>query len=209
MKKIIFASLLLTTGAVNAATLTNGSLSGQISNGGVPTGWTAYSGSPDTMNENNNVGGPYGSFGATPSASSDGGTWVGLARNGNFNESFGQTISDFSIGTSYDLSWEHSNFGYSTYNGANAIEVFLDGASIGSGSLLSLGTAWMLESISFTATKLSHQISFRLREVTKSYHGIDGISLSAATPAVPVPAALLMFAPALLGFLGLRRKAKA
>ena len=32
--------------------------------------------------------------------------------------------------------------------------------------------------------------------------------ISEATPAVPVPAALFMFAPALLGFLGLRRKAK-
>ncbi len=39
---------------------------------------------------------------------------------------------------------------------------------------------------------------------------IDNISVSqAGVNAVPVPAALFMFAPALLGFLGLRRKAKA
>jgi hypothetical protein len=38
---------------------------------------------------------------------------------------------------------------------------------------------------------------------------IDNISVNASIGAVPVPAALFMFAPALLGFLGLRRKTKA
>ncbi len=37
---------------------------------------------------------------------------------------------------------------------------------------------------------------------------IDNISVNASVNAVPVPAALFMFAPALLGFLGLRSKAK-
>lgn len=209
MVKVLMAALLAISFNVNSATLVNGSLTGSIANPGVPSGWTTISGSPDTMDETHNVGTSSALFQATPSASSDGGTWVGLGRQGSFIESFGQTISDFSIGEAYELSWEHSNFGYSSYDGANAIEVFLDGTSIGSGSLLNLGTVWALESVSFVATSLSHQISFALRDVAQSYHGIDGISLNAATSAVPVPAALFMFAPALLGFFGLRRKMNA
>lgn len=42
----------------------------------------------------------------------------------------------------------------------------------------------------------------------RSWNDTQNLSLSSSTSAVPIPAALFMFAPALMGFLGLRRKAK-
>jgi len=38
-------------------------------------------------------------------------------------------------------------------------------------------------------------------------HGTDGLNVTLTVGAVPIPAALFLFAPALLGFFGLRRKA--
>jgi hypothetical protein len=103
---LLVGSLLGTQSILAAPILINGSLTGAIANSAVPTGWTMVSSSPDTMDENNNVGGAFGGFGATPTASADGGTWVGIADNGgSLNEMFGQTVSGFDIGTTYNVSW--------------------------------------------------------------------------------------------------------
>ena len=60
---IVFASsVLCSVQALAVPILTNGSLTGPITNGGVPSGWTTLAGSPDTMDENNNVGGAFGGF---------------------------------------------------------------------------------------------------------------------------------------------------
>jgi len=85
-----------------APIVANGSLTGAITNGGVPPSWTLLSSSPDTMDQNNNVG-VLGltSFVAAPiGPSPDGGTWVGIGREGSgFVERFGQTISGFAVGS--------------------------------------------------------------------------------------------------------------
>jgi hypothetical protein len=206
MLKAAFAGLALSvSGFANAGLIVNGSLTGAISNGGVPAGWSSVRGSADTMNQNNNVGVPgLGGFQATPSSSPDGGTWVGFARQGNFQETFGQLVSGFSIGGTYELSWYHGNFGYSNYNGANAIEVLLDNVVIGNGTLLSLSSNWQAESISFEVTSLNHRIDFRLRDSATSYHSIDGISLVQAS--VPEPSTLAIFALGMIGLASRRFK---
>jgi hypothetical protein len=153
------------------------------------------------MDQNNNVGGPNGGWQAGPTVSNDGGTWVGFARSGTFIESFGQVIGGFTVGTSYDLDWEHANFGYSQYNSANAIEVLLDGVAIGSGASLGLSSSWVDEGISFLATSASHRIDFRLRDTAISYHSIDGIRLSeTVVNGVPEPMSLALVGIALLAW---------
>ena len=186
--------------AHSAPILFNGSLTGPVDNGGLPAGWVAISPSPDTIDENNNVGFNQNTFQATPSPSPDGGTWVGMAADGvSIFESFGQTVSGFNIGTSYDVSWYHANFGHGFgFDGANTIELLIDGAVMGSGSLLGLSTSWVDETVSFTATSASHQIGFRLQDNTQAYHSIDGIRLAESSMApVPLPAGLGLFCLAL------------
>lgn len=209
------AQLLALAIAISAVTahaapvLVNGSLTGSIANGGVPAGWSVTSPSPDTMDENNNVGGPFGGFGAPASASPDGGTWVGFARDGGFIESFGQNVAGFSIGTAYDLSWYHANFGYTPggYIGDNAVEVLIDGTAVGNGALRSLSAGWADETVTFVATSATHRIDFRLLNVTRSYHSIDGIRLNEVTGTVSEPAGLSLMALGLLG-IALSRRAR-
>ena len=66
----------------------------------------------------------------------------------------------------------------------------------------------------FTNTKNQVSLSFanikRAVFSTNELYGIDDLSFStSAVSAVPVPAALFLFAPALMGFLGFRRKMRA
>lgn len=107
-----------------SATLVNGSLTGPVANTLVPTGWTVTNETPDTADLTAAAGVPGTDYATTPVSSTDGGTWVGIGADTNgFTESFSQTITDFSIGQSYDLVWEVANFGFSlpVYDGANAI----------------------------------------------------------------------------------------
>ena len=137
------ASLLLSLAAHAESLVVNGSLTGPIANMGTPTGWTALAGTPDTMDASNNMGvSGFQYFGANPSASPDGGTWVGLAYNAGINyvEQMGQTLTGLVVGQSYTVSWFVGNFGYDRgsvkYLGSNAIDVLIDGISVGHGATL-------------------------------------------------------------------------
>jgi len=209
-------AVLLSPMAANAVPiLVNGSLTGPIANTTIPTGWSVILGTPDTMDQDNNVGVVgLGDFVATPSPSPDGGTWIGFARNGELNnEIFGQLISGFDIGESYELGWYHGNFGFSVHSGANAIEVLLDGLSIGSGAIRSVSEGWLDEMISFSATAETHRIDFRLLMTDGSYHSIDGIRLGPAESvpepgtSVPEPGTLALLGIGLFG-MGLARRRK-
>lgn len=197
MARIVFLLMLFWAPAASAVPiLTNGSLSGPIANSTVPAGWTITSHSPDTMDENNNIGViGMGDFGATPSPSPDGGTWVGLFQVGTTFERFSQVVPGFAIGQTYEISWYHSNFGYAFSTNDVAIQVFVDGGLIGTGSTLPLGTSWFHESLSFVATATTHTIEFGSLGTSQAYTGIDGIAIAA----VPGPSPLALLPLALAG----------
>lgn len=208
MTSLRLARLLLAALAVSALyaapIVVNGSLTGPITNGGIPPGWTLLSGSPDTMDQNNNVGVPGDvQFVAAPvGPSPDGGTWVGFGREGDgFIERFGQSLSGFTIGAQYTVSWYFGNFGYSgttpAYSGDQGIEVLLDGVSVGSSGLLGPGRTWVAQSLIFTATSGTHQLQFQPVSGNKSYISIDGISLAGTETGVPEPATSALMAAGL------------
>ncbi len=218
MKKL-FAGLaigLLSAVSAGAATLENGSLTGPIANGAVPSGWTILAGNPDTMDENNNVGTTGVPFFSTPSGPSpDGGTWVGLGQDASipFEERFGQTVTDFVVGQSYSLSWYGGNFGgdlrslgSTCFCETNAIFASLDGTVIGMGADLVSGPEWTQQSLTFTATSTTHMLGFGLTGAGPSYVSIDGIALNVA--AIPLPAGLALLLTGVAGFGVMRRRSQ-
>lgn len=197
-----------------AQSITNGSMTGVCANAGVPTGWSAQLASPDIVDPSCNVGVPALGFAASASSSPDGGTWVGLGREGGvFIERFGQVVGGFTIGQSYTLSWYVSNFGTDQnlgYTNPNQIEFLLSGVSAGTGSMRALGQGWFAESVIFIATAASHDIAFQLGSGNKSYMGIDGVALAATgTDVVPEPATMTLLATGLAGMAAARRKKRA
>lgn len=204
-----FSTALFIMGATmsSAASVTNGSLTGPTATGGLPTGWTTTSESPDTVDVTANVG--CCSFGSvTPIASPDGGTWIGFARDGSFNETFGQLIAGLVPGAAYDLSFYASNFGYEPfgYTASNAVSAFIDGTSIGTTAVLDLEDPWLLSTFTFIAPSASTFLSFELASTSKSYLGIDGVELAPATATIPLPATALLLLGATVGLAGLKRQ---
>lgn len=206
LKTAAMAVVLCVGSAAGAATIVNGSLTGPLANAGVPTGWLVSSPSPDTNNVSAAAGIPGSNYAIAPNNSPDGGTWIGIARDGpGFVESFYQNVTDFVAGQSYTLSWSAGNFGFGAggYTGLNAIELLLDGVGIGSGAVLGLNANWFQQSVNFTATATSHSVGFRLLNNTKSYMQIDGVGIVAA---VPIPASFFMLSLGLGGLASLRRR---
>lgn len=203
------AALWLSAAVLPAQSFVNGSLTGPIVNDGVPPGWQTLIGSPDTVDPSNNVGVPgQGFFGATPSVSPDGGTWVGLGREANFFfERFGQTVNGLTVGQTYQISWYASNFGYTQFDyiQPNFIEVFATGISIGRGATRAMSTGWEQQSISFVATSTSSVISFQLGGTGKAYMGIDGITFGPSV-VVPEPSTVALLASGLIGVVVMARR---
>ncbi|MCC7055184.1 MAG: PEP-CTERM sorting domain-containing protein [Gemmatimonadaceae bacterium] len=209
--------LLAVAAPLSGQAFTNGSLTGPINNGGVPTGWTLEAGSPDTMDENNNVGVPGAlGFGAAPSPSPDGGTWVGVGGEGatGFVERFSQSVSGFTVGQTYTVNFYASNFGAADfgYVATNFFEMLIDGVAMDSGADLPLAPGWTLQTLSFLATSATHTIAFQLGDGAKSYMGIDGISIAGGMSTVPEPATTALLGAGLLalgGIVSRRRRAMA
>lgn len=191
-RMLILLSTILFVGTANANLIINGSLTGPLANSGVPSGWSITSPSPDT-NDATNAANAGNIYDVPASLSPDGGTWVGVARNASFIESFGQLVTGFTVGEQYELTWFNAHFGTANYIGDNSFSALIDGVSIGEGSSLSLDTNWLQESIIFTASATSHQLDFQLAYDAKAYLQIDGIVLEGLTT-VPEPSTLIIFA---------------
>jgi hypothetical protein len=215
IRHIALAAFIATSSTAFAAQelVSNGSLTGSIINNGVPTGWTVFEGTPDIMDAMNNVGlTNIQRFGATPTASFNGGTWVGLGAYGSYMERFGQTLGGLTVGQQYTVSWEAANFGYTyegvNYLGTNAISVQVDGATVGTGAQIALGSNWYKQSLTFTAQAATQQLAFILASSSqKAYMSIDGISVQ-VTQAVPEPSTWALMGLGLFGIaVASRRKA--
>jgi len=212
------AILSIASSAHAASIVVNGSLTGSIENDAVPTGWSIFEGTPDLMDALDNIGmANVLRFGATPNASPDGGTWVGLGADTNYTERFGQVLNGLTVGQSYTVSWYAGNFGYASsvasnsYLGANAISVMLDGATIGTGAQLAVGSNWFQQSLTFVASSSSQLLSFKLATSEKAYVSIDGIAVETSATTAPVPEpetwALMGIGLCALGLIGRRRQA--
>lgn len=198
-----FTTLAASTATAPAQALTlgvsfvNGSMNGLPANGGVPAGWNSLIGSPDTVDVGNNAGSPYYGFPVAASASPDGGSWVGMATDNlnAFTERFGQTLTGFTVGGSYTVTWFASNFGFGSgafgYTAPARVEVLVNGSTVGFGSVLALQPGWVAESVTFTASATQQQIAFDTALGPRAYLGIDGIGVAPAA-AVPEPGSLAL-----------------
>src|SRR4029079_14011566 len=145
-----------------------------------------------------------GQFIAQPiGASPDGGTWVGFARDSSvgFTESFSQTVGGFVVGQSYNVSWYVGLFGYSGgpgYGQPNAIQLFANGVSGGTGATHSPDRLWFSDGISFVASAASLNLEFRLAAAGASYMSIDVISITDGSATVPEPGTLALLGGGLM-----------
>lgn len=185
MKKLLIALFsLLAIGSANATTITFDNLPG--SNGDT---FTSYSESGFTV-------------------TSTFGNWQ-------VAKLFGSPIPDiFSNSPSASVEITADNSGVFSFDsvdlGYNAASYTFEGLLNGSSIFNDNGT--IVGGIQFsTIASLSGALLFDTLRITMDVgtgpgFNIDNIGVTAAVSSVPVPAALFMFAPALLGFFGLRRK---
>jgi len=198
-----------------APVLVNGSLTGTVGENMAATGWTIHNATPDIVDQN----GPFNNTGVPWTLSPDGGTFA--RGNGTvdplYQESFEQTVSDFITGASYTLEFYQTNLGFlaggsvwrdqSGYWGLYVDNVLVGQSSIVSAPLDSSDEIqWVFDSIDFTATATTQTLRLMaFSTATESggltgYIGIDGLDLISA---VPVPAAVWLFASGMIGLAGM------
>lgn len=181
-----FAANIVVNGSFEAPFVTPGTY--ETFPGNTAPGWTASDGGLEIRN--NLVGTAY-----------DGNQFAEL--DSTENSSISQTLNTIAD------QWYKVSYAYSPRidqpSSTNGIQAFWNGVSLG--NLTGQGDSennWVL--YTFNVLGLGDDVlKFMANGTSDSFGGnIDGVSVSA----VPVPAALLMFAPALLGFMGLRHRAK-
>ncbi|NOQ73173.1 MAG: PKD domain-containing protein [Crocinitomix sp.] len=143
---------------------TNGSCEGPGGLALAPISWTMVSGSTDMLTVPPGIVGF--TFTEAATLSSDGGMFVeSYCEIGGYTERFQQTVVGFTIGETYTITYEESNFGscLSGYCPTNAAEwlVFVSGLPVmTSGNVLAPAPGWLNACLTFTATATSHTIGF-------------------------------------------------
>ena len=206
-----------------AQSFVNGSLTGTPGEATIAPGWTAVSFTPDLNNTGILQSTSGYAFVGTPVSSNDGGTWQNLAASRGFSldgitvppqsEAFSQTVTGFSVGSSYTLSFEYANQHISSdmfvFDDPGAILMQIDGGLTASTTLSTPADfSWTKASESFVATQATHTFTFRGQSSgpgptvnsVGAYMAIDDISF------VPEPAMISMVGPASFLFLTRRRR---
>ena len=142
----------------------------------------------------------------------DGQQWADLSGFGGNDPVGVQQDVTTAVGEFYDLSFWIGNVVDTTfdlYGVSSAIEVFINGATLGTFSNTGGDTTtnWQQFSVSFQADSTTSSITFFNRDsATDNMNGLDNVVLTSR--AVPEPGTLALFAAGLLGF-GLTRRQRA
>jgi len=193
--------------------IVNGSMTGAVGGGIVPSPWFLWNKTPDTVNES----GPFNNGPTDWNLSPDGGTFVRAGGDEGVNaEAFAQNVTGYTAGLTYSVGFWQSNIGHVHGSTGEWIgqdgywEVLVDGSLVGTSPALSKpaletdGNVWSYASVSFVAPASGVEITFRAVATTgaglNAYMGIDG----ASTRLVPAPGAGGLLA--LAGLFATRRR---
>ena len=111
---------------------------------------------------------------------------------------------------------------FGTRTGDTSLSFYKDGFLVGSGSTLNSNTndfhigdtvSGLVAGLQFDTMVFNYLLGAttsgsNILNTQLLTHWTQGVTYTSGVSAVPIPAALFMFAPALLGFMGFRRKAK-
>jgi len=186
-KKILILFFFFVFNLIIAQNFTNGDFEANIGASTAPTGWTLVSGSSDV----GNVSDPGGSFAqpftnSTPSA--QGGNFLMLYENGSSStESVEQSVSGFTIGNSYTITYQEAVLGARNNYDDNG-ELIINVSGIGdftSGNILTVGAGWQSGQISFVATQTTHTIRLTANDIGAggpgSWMSLDDFQLTDTT----------------------------
>jgi len=215
MKKItttfglaLFSGAMLVTSAASAATY-----------GGVefPDGAVSFADAVVSYTQGTNVGSPYDDptdalgtpdySGSTGSVSLGGGGELILQFTDNSLTASGDTTDDlwvFEIGGAVETFFVDISTNLTDWISLGSLSGQPGGVDIDSFDGVEFGVLYSFVRLRDDPT--SNQTGYPYGEA--DIDAVGAISSGAPVPQVPIPAAAFMFAPALLGFLGLRRKAK-
>lgn len=211
------AVLLAASPAIAMPGFVNPGFDGTPGANNVPPGWTGVQGTPDTQDINHSGGFPveFNPWVVPPITSS--GEFAGLYSPGAIsadpNESIGQLVSGFDVGSTYSVFWDEGNFGHRRLGATRNegwIGVSVDSVAIGTGGLLAIGEKWFHESLTFVASATSHFIEFTAIAFLKGdrggpfYASLEDVGLTCISRAedcvpVPLPSTLFLSALALFG----------
>lgn len=199
MKRFFLLLLVfLVQNVLQAQTVTNGSITGapvgnsQLNNA---AGWSVCGFSPDLCD----TGFPSYSGNSTvaPSASPDGGSWLGMAAVG-AGECAQTTVTGLTVGNTYTLCFYGACFGTNTtiFNSSPSNPEICVGATCQTFTIPMAANTWTLFTMTFTATAATETLQCILTG-DDSYCALDGftISIPGATPDWTDPSPLCATAP--------------